>query len=169
MVKCKTGDREVLCSIPGRCSSSVCLFFLFFLFFCSLFFSFFDKKDRKQRNTYVTWQYVIVKDAGSVTLTIVATFPNEFHFVVSLYNHHLSHVMRKPVYAICEQQRCRSSGASAQSDQPLCCCIISLVPISEISSLYLASLWLRRPVWVLHNVIIITFFKKITCLARMPV
>ena len=34
---------------------------------------------------------------------------------------HLSHVMRKPVYAICEQQRSRSVFASAQSDQHLCC------------------------------------------------
>ena len=33
----------------------------------------------------------------------------------------LSHVMRKPVYAICEQQRRRSACASAQSDQHLCC------------------------------------------------
>ena len=32
-----------------------------------------------------------------------------------------SHVMRKPVFAICEQQRCRSACASAQSDQHLCC------------------------------------------------
>ena len=29
--------------------------------------------------------------------------------------------MRKPVYAICEQQRCRSACASVQSDQRLCC------------------------------------------------
>ena len=51
--------------------------------------------------------------------------------------------MKKPVYAICEQQRSRSACASAQSDQHLCfCCldcIIPLVSISEISSLYLAS------------------------------
>ena len=33
----------------------------------------------------------------------------------------LSHVMRKPVFAICEQQRRRSACASAQSDQHLCC------------------------------------------------
>ena len=32
----------------------------------------------------------------------------------------LSHVMRQPVYAICEQQRRRSACASAQSDQRLC-------------------------------------------------
>ena len=31
----------------------------------------------------------------------------------------LSHIMRKPVYAICEQQRCRSACASARSDQHL--------------------------------------------------
>ena len=33
----------------------------------------------------------------------------------------MSHVIRKPVYAICEQQRRRSACASAQSDQRLCC------------------------------------------------
>ena len=32
----------------------------------------------------------------------------------------MSHVMRKPVYAICEQQRRRSACTSAQSDQCLC-------------------------------------------------
>ena len=42
VVKCKTGDREIPGSIPGRCNSSVRLFFCSFLFFC--FFSFFDKK-----------------------------------------------------------------------------------------------------------------------------
>ena len=55
----------------------------------------------------------------------------------------MRHVMRKPVYAICEQQRRRSSCASAQSDQRLCShCLdsrIPLVSISEISSLYIAS------------------------------
>ena len=34
---------------------------------------------------------------------------------------YLSHVMRKPVLAICEQQRCRSACAAVQSDQCLCC------------------------------------------------
>ena len=33
----------------------------------------------------------------------------------------MSHVMRKPVYAICEQQRRRSACASAQSGQCLYC------------------------------------------------
>ena len=55
----------------------------------------------------------------------------------------MSHVMRKPVYAICVQQRRRSVCASAQSDQRLCFrfldSIIPLLSISEIPSLYLAS------------------------------
>ena len=37
------------------------------------------------------------------------------------FGHEMSHVIRNPVYAICEQQRCRSACASAQSDQHLCC------------------------------------------------
>ena len=37
---------------------------------------------------------------------------------------HLSHVMRKPVYAICEQQRHRSACAFMQSDQRLCCSML---------------------------------------------
>ena len=53
----------------------------------------------------------------------------------------LSNVMRKPVFAICEQQRRRSACASANSDQHLCfrCLnsIISQVSISKISSLHL--------------------------------
>ena len=43
MVKCKTGDREVPGSIPGRCNYFVCLFFCSF-YFSVLLFSFFDKK-----------------------------------------------------------------------------------------------------------------------------
>ena len=39
--------------------------------------------------------------------------------------YHLSHVMRKPVLAICEQQRRRSACASAQSDPHLCCSLPS--------------------------------------------
>ena len=41
-----------------------------------------------------------------------------------LKQYHLSHVMRKPVIAICEQQRRRSACASAQSDQHLCCSLL---------------------------------------------
>ena len=35
--------------------------------------------------------------------------------------HVLSHVIRKPVYAVCEQWRCRSACASMQCNQRLCC------------------------------------------------
>ena len=55
----------------------------------------------------------------------------------------MSHTMRKPVYAICEQQRRRSACASAQSDQRLYCSLHSIIPpvsILEISSLYLVSM-----------------------------
>ena len=54
----------------------------------------------------------------------------------------VSHVMRKPVYAICEQQRRRSACTSAQYDQHVVRYldnIIPLVSIPEISSLYLDS------------------------------
>ena len=40
--------------------------------------------------------------------------------IPEIYYSDLSH-MRKPVYAICEQQMRRSACASAQSDQRLCC------------------------------------------------
>ena len=47
----------------------------------------------------------------------------------------LSHVMRKPVDAICEQQRRRSACASAQSDQRLCfCCLDSTIPLLAIAA-----------------------------------
>ena len=32
-----------------------------------------------------------------------------------------SHVMRKPIFVMCEQQRCRSACTSRQSDQHFCC------------------------------------------------
>ena len=48
--------------------------------------------------------------------------------------------MRKPVYAIWEQQRRRSACASAQSDQRLCySLLIPPLSIAKISSLYLVS------------------------------
>ena len=46
----------------------------------------------------------------------------------------MSHIMRKPFYAVCEQQRCRSAFVVHCQDS-----IILLVSISEIWSLYLAS------------------------------
>ena len=50
---------------------------------------------------------------------------------------HFSHVMRKPVYAICEQQRRRSACASAQSDQHICC---SLPRKYNTSSFYIRNI-----------------------------
>ena len=128
VVKCKTGDREVPGSIPGRCNSFV------YLFFCSFFFFFYKKTESKGIHILLD-NMSSLKMRGLWHSQQSWTIPNEFHFIVSLYNHYLSHVMRKPVYAICKQQRRRSACASAQSDQRICCCIISLVSISKISSL----------------------------------
>ena len=49
----------------------------------------------------------------------------------------MSHVMRKPVFAICEQQRCRSASASTQSDQCFAVhfldSIIAILPVFKLS------------------------------------
>ena len=42
-------------------------------------------------------------------------------FSVYIIIYKMSHAMRTPVFAICEQQKRRSACASAQSDQRLCC------------------------------------------------
>ena len=47
---------------------------------------------------------------------------------------YMSHVMRKLVLAVCEQQRCRSAWKSVQSDQHLCC---SLLRWYNTSSFYI--------------------------------
>ena len=57
--------------------------------------------------------------------------------LLSTFNKYLSHVMRKTVLAICEQQSCRSACASAQSDQHLCC---SLPRYCNRSSFYMRNL-----------------------------
>ena len=43
------------------------------------------------------------------------------NYAINSNVYYLRHVMRKPVYVICEQQRHRSACASVQSDQCLCC------------------------------------------------
>ena len=49
---------------------------------------------------------------------------------------YMSHVMRKTVYAICEQQRYRSAWASAQSDQPFIVpCLDSIIPLVSLSKI----------------------------------
>ena len=38
--------------------------------------------------------------------------------LIQIFKYLMSHVIRKPIYAICEQQRRRSACMSAQSDNP---------------------------------------------------
>ena len=60
--------------------------------------------------------------------------PYPIQIIVALIIYNLSHVMRKPVYAICKHQRRRSACTSVQSDQHLCC----LLPrYYNTSSLYI--------------------------------
>ena len=65
------------------------------------------------------------------------------HILYNFKNPELSHVTRKLVFAICEQQRRRSACASAQSDQRLFVrCMNSIIPIlavTEISRFQLVS------------------------------
>ena len=56
----------------------------------------------------------------SIKMRTILTLPY-YAFYIFLKALHMSHIMRKPVYAICEQQRRRSACTSAQSDQRLCC------------------------------------------------
>ena len=53
--------------------------------------------------------------------------PSADHAIVTgkwYMSYSLSHIIRKPVFAICDQQRCRSACAFAQSDQHLCCSLL---------------------------------------------
>ena len=74
--------------------------------------------------------------------------PPKVSFGIKLFKckhvrYQVSHVMRKPVYAICKQQRLRSDCASTQSDQQFCgsllCSIIPIVAKPKVSSLSLVS------------------------------
>ena len=74
--------------------------------------------------------------------------PSKVSFGIKLFKckhvrYQVSHVMRKPVYAICKQQRLRSDCASTQSDQQFCgsllCSIIPIVAKPKVSSLSLVS------------------------------
>ena len=77
-------------------------------------------------------------------LTLKSYWRKIYSFVWFLRSHYYtSHVMRKPVYAKCKQQRRRSACASTQSDQRLVVrCLEGIIPLTsiyEISSLYLVS------------------------------
>ena len=66
-----------------------------------------NHKERKNATSLFEWEY-------AETCTFIQINFHLFFFAIDQH-------MRKPVYAICEQQRRRSACASAQSDQHLCC------------------------------------------------
>ena len=47
----------------------------------------------------------------------------------------MGHIMRKPVFVICEQQMRRSAWASTQSDQRLCCSLPGYNEILELKAM----------------------------------
>ena len=51
-----------------------------------------------------TWYFIYKQPANTCTLKLNSC----------IYALHLNHIMRKPVYVICEQQRCRSGCTSPQ-------------------------------------------------------
>ena len=59
-----------------------------------------------------------------------------WNWVCRSWNNKMSHIIRKPVYAICEQQRRRSACVSAQYDQHISC---SLPRKYNISSFYIGN------------------------------
>ena len=82
---------------------------------------------------YVLFVTMYDHDAVSDNLMLVSLFAG------NIVKRRMSHIMRKPVYARCEQQRCRSACASVQSDQRLCC---SLPRLDSTSSFYI---WNFKP------------------------
>ena len=71
--------------------------------------------------------FILKFQKGTLHLLIKVTAINHFH---------MSHIMRKPVYAICEQHRRRSACASVQSDQRLCLsCLDSIIPLLAIADI----------------------------------
>ena len=61
---------------------------------------------------------------GLFEVSLEATLLRKSSSPVSTHVLYLNHVMRKPVLAICEQQKCRPACASAQSDQHFCCLLL---------------------------------------------
>ena len=70
-------------------------------------------------NQYKTQKFLRLFFASMLSLRNPRNNRKYFITLTGKY-HEMSHVMRKPVFAICEQQRRRSACASAQSDQRLC-------------------------------------------------
>ena len=75
----------------------------------------------KYHNTYLPNVLIssppLSKSINGLTLQCTRIFPLSSYKTIKK---RMSHFMRNPVYAICEQQRCRSACASALSDQHFC-------------------------------------------------
>ena len=66
----------------------------------------------------ISFQLIFVWKCGLLMVVVVSNWAQSHKIYIQPKE--LSHVMRKPVYAICEQKRCSSACTSAQSDQRLC-------------------------------------------------
>ena len=84
--------------------------------------------------------FVLVNHLGSLPRNSVVRLTDRLDMIIVVdwdVNPYMSHVMRKPVFAICEQHRRRSACASVQSDQRLC---YSRLRSYNICSFYMQSL-----------------------------
>ena len=88
-----------------------------------------DNKDKCniRPNSHLTIQFPLVLTfnhlaTGVSMLFLTVQYGKLFYYLLCKINIlYVSDVMRKPVNAICEQQRRRSACECAQSDQRLCC------------------------------------------------
>ena len=122
MNKSQSRNRVNSC-VPNRCLESstnrfICILttYLDIKLFCSLLVTDHNAtitiyKDTEHPHSIFEWNFMSWQELR---------FFNKF-CVIGFERVNFSHVMRKPVLAICEQQRCRSS---AQSEQHLCCSLL---------------------------------------------
>ena len=85
------------------------------------------------------WRHILASLFTNLRNAIMQTTLHPPIFLLRNTNDQMSHVMRKPVYAMCEQQRRRSACASAQSDQRLCCSLTYICYSRNFKTL--SSLW----------------------------
>ena len=78
----------------------------------------FNKSSAKNDSHYDKSTVVVV--VFTVKLDAINSFPSNTAEVRPICLK-MGHIMRKPVFGICKQQRRRSACASTQSDQRLCC------------------------------------------------
>ena len=76
-----------------------------------------EDSDQTGRMPRLIWVFA----GRTVILLILSCRGSYFQVVYWTYSNKMSLVMRKPVFALCEQQRGRSACTSAQTDQRLCC------------------------------------------------